>query len=188
MQHEMDTRPSRPIPGQVLPNQRPAEVLPVEARAIGQAGVCAGGRDGSRMQRDAGGLRASGFGAPSIGTRCIDLANRKRKPGVQWSKHDCGSYGHLTLPEIAAQAGITVNAARYRVRALKLSGDALVEGTQALRKRSVGSIVKSPSILIACKLARAYPDTVPTWREVQKIVPMCEQAAKRWSRAMEAAK
>lgn len=102
-------------------------------------------------------------------------------------RYDCGRHGKLNRAQIAALAGISMGAAYYRAVKLGLRGEALIAGTAATRKRNVGSVARTPCVVIACRLARAFPGKAPTWRQVQGVVPMSEQAAKRWSRAMEAA-
>lgn len=110
----------------------------------------------------------------------------KRKGGQQARRYDCGSYGRMTREQIMAKTGLSRGAVWYRIGKLRLRGDALVEGTQAIRRTA--SVARTPSAVVACKLAAAYPHKAPTWRQVLAVAPMSEQAAKRWSRAMHAAR
>lgn len=111
---------------------------------------------------------------------------RRPKPGRQPRRYDCGSYGRMTREQIMAKTGLSRGAVWYRIGKLRLRGEALVDGTQAIRRTA--SVARTPSAVVACKLVAAYPHKAPTWRQVLAVVPMSEQAAKRWSRAMHAAR
>lgn len=116
------------------------------------------------------------FGSANMGTVVLPRSRAGQQPKV----YDCGSYGRLTRWQIAKKAGISMGAAWYRIRKLRLSGEALVTGTSELRKQRSGSVCKRPTIAIACKLVVAFPDRVPTWQEVATVHPMCRNAAIRW--------
>lgn len=120
------------------------------------------------------------FGSASIGTPVLP----RGKAGQQPNLYDCGSYGRLTRRQIAKKAGIGMGAAWYRIRKLRLTGEALVTGTAELRRQRVGAVCKAPTIKIACKLASSFPDRTPTWQEIAQRHPMCKSAAIRWRAAL----
>lgn len=113
------------------------------------------------------------FGLAIIG------ATRGKSRGPQGRKYDCGKHGKLTTRQIATAAGISIHAARHRVN-VGMKGEALV----APRWESLRNVNKAkcrrPSLLTACRIARAFPDRVPTIKELQAVYPMSHASALRW--------
>ena len=105
----------------------------------------------------------------------------RHRPGTKPVKHDCGRFGRLTLDQIATAAGITRNAARYRVDKLKLKGDAIVQHTKQLRAPSkLKPRLMRPTLRIACKLAMAFPGQVQSAEEIMRVHPMCRTSANNY--------
>lgn len=153
--NEMETRPSRPIPGQVLPNQRPAEVLPVEVRAIGSTGVCAGGRHGSGVQRDAGGVRRAGghFGAR------------------YWTTRELGVIAGLTPRQAMEATGRSIGSIK---KAARTYGIALADGrnwkyrSTSKRERVIAEWRRTGSRRSAALACGVPYGTATTWITEQK--------------------
>lgn len=109
----------------------------------------------------------------------------RRKAGQQPHRVDAGRFGRLTFAQVAYIAGIKPHSAWNRYHRQGLRGDALVEGKGRLRAPgALKAPVRVPSMLLACKLAHAFPDRVPTWREIAAVHPMSKTAAIRWRAAM----
>ena len=104
------------------------------------------------------------------------------KASARGRKFNCGKYGELTAKQISQLAGISKEAVWQRVRA-GYNGAALVAPKhESLRKAKAPC--RRPTVLVAMKLARAFPDRVPSIREIRKVHPMCERNAMRWRQAM----
>jgi hypothetical protein len=87
----------------------------------------------------------------------------------------------MTLDQIADAAGITRNAARYRVDKLGLRGEEVIQHTRQLREPSkLKPRVNRPALRVAMKLARAFPDRVPSAEEIIATHPMCRSAANNY--------
>lgn len=113
------------------------------------------------------------FGTPNLS------APRKRP---KCRRYDCGKAGKLTAHEIALRVGITVEAARCRVRS-GLRGDALAAPAyEALRRNRVEC--RSPLMRKALRIARQFPDRVPSRRELREAYPMSDAAAGKWQNAL----
>lgn len=136
------------------------------------------------------------FGPASLGTPVEQLSRpiataaagepRKRRGGGRPPyKYDCGpELGELTTRQIAKVAGVTRNTVQTRinrgVRGAALAHGLKVTRSAANRKRGVSK----PVIFTACRLALAFPDTIPTVPQIRAIHPMSVPAAERWRAAM----
>lgn len=115
-----------------------------------------------------------------FGVATIASAKRKadRKTTVRW---DCGRYGMLTPIEVAKMAGISRSGAWARMR----SG---IKGADlCMRKSELPTQVKercsNTVVLVAVKLARAFPGRVPSVKDIRATHPMCRRNAQRWRQA-----
>lgn len=114
----------------------------------------------------------------SFGTATL----KARPPVDRGRRFDCGKYGMLSAKRIAALTGTTTEAVWQRVKA-GVTGEALCAPKyEALRgaKRKC----TRPTVVVAMKLARAFPDRVPTIAEIRRVHPMGERNAMRWRQAM----
>ncbi len=50
--------------------------------------------------------------------------------------------------------------------------------------RKVKAPCARPTLLVAMKLARAFPEDVPTLRQIRNVHPMTERSAMRWRQAL----
>lgn len=112
----------------------------------------------------------------NFGTATIRAPLRKTRA----PKHDCGRHGRLTVKQIAVTAGITPQAVTRRLRS-GMKGEALCEPRNAFRTPKVRCL--KPVIRTAVKLARLYPDRVPTLDEIQQAHPMGTRNAVSWRQA-----
>jgi hypothetical protein len=96
--------------------------------------------------------------------------------------HDCGRYGQLTVGQIAKRAGVTVEAVRFRINS-GWTGDALCLKYRVEHQRKPGSECRHPTMATAVRLARAFPDRVPTTKEIIAVRPMSRVSASRWRQA-----
>lgn len=109
------------------------------------------------------------------------IATPRCKPGTKPHTYDCGRFGRMTLDQIADAAGITRNAARYRVDKLGLRGDEVIQRTKQLRAPSkLKPRMNRPALRVAMKLARAFPDRVPSAEEIIATHPMCRASANNY--------
>jgi len=116
----------------------------------------------------------SGFGTAA-------LAAPKFKRKAKGRTFDCGRFGKLTAKEIAALTGMSREGVWQRVRK-GVTGAALCEPKHdALRKAK--EKCSKPVVMIAVKLARAFPHKVPSLKEIQAAHPMCARNAMRWRQA-----
>jgi hypothetical protein len=93
--------------------------------------------------------------------------------------YDCGSAGFLTTAQIAKRTGLTHSGATRRVL-MGIRGAALLVPKKADRTEQPAR----GSLLRALRIARAFPDRVPTMSELQRAVPMSRSNAARWQAAM----
>lgn len=98
-------------------------------------------------------------------------------------KMDCGRHGRLTAAQIARTAGITESRVWQRVR-IGWKGEELCRPKHD-SLRGVKTRCSKPVVRIAMKLARTFPDKVPTLAEIRRAHPMCERNAMRWRQAMQ---
>lgn len=97
--------------------------------------------------------------------------------------YDCGKHGKLTARQIADRAGISVFTVYDRVRRKWPPAD-LAEPAHALQRQKA-DIPRMPCVITAVRIARAFPNRVPSVREIRAVAPMCVVAARRWQRALE---
>jgi len=88
--------------------------------------------------------------------------------------YDVGNGQRMTLPEIMAHTGLSAGAIRKRISDGE-TGEALL---RVGRRRPMKP--RSPTMVLAFKLARAFPDRVPSVAEVMEAHPMSESAALEW--------
>lgn len=96
-------------------------------------------------------------------------------------KYDCGKHGKLTVSQIARLAGTTNKAIYQRIKR-GFVGERLCE-LKYEGRRKIRRPCSNPTILIAVRLANAFPDRVPTAKEIAEVHPMSEGNAMRWRRA-----
>ena len=115
-----------------------------------------------------------------FGVATITTPRGRKSHARKW---DCGKYGHLTAKEIASVAGITREGVWQRIRVGGVKGAALCapkhDGLRVVREPCSKPVVK-----IAVKLARAFPDSVPSVAAIRKVHPMCARNAMRWRQAL----
>lgn len=96
--------------------------------------------------------------------------------------YDCGGGEFLTVKEIMRKTGLGESTVRSRMaRGAK--------GKDLLRKeRKDMAAPRSSTMVLACKLADAFPDRLPTTKEIRRMYPMAEGTAERWLAALRAAR
>ena len=99
------------------------------------------------------------------------------------AKHKCGTYGELSVREIAEIAGTTPKAIQRRIRK-GWRGEALCQ-TKFETKRKVRATRRpAPHQLVAAiRMARLFGERVPTITEIQAIRPMSRSRANEWRSA-----
>lgn len=110
---------------------------------------------------------------PNIGT--APKGKRTGRPPER--KYDCGKYGRLTRSQIATIAGISRAAVGQRIKAGYMGERLCVRQKAGIAKRGV---VCRQTMLVAAKIAREFPDRVPTIREIRMVHPMAESTARNW--------
>lgn len=93
--------------------------------------------------------------------------------------HDCGHGLLLTAKQIASHTGLTRAAVSQRLRK-GMQGAALI-APKGLRRAPAKA-----SLRTAVMLARAFPDRVPSLKEIQRVVPMCNSSAIEYRAALSA--
>lgn len=96
--------------------------------------------------------------------------------------YDCGNGRRLTIRQIQQRTGLSENSVRSRISRGITGVDLLLKGRRDM------AAPRSSTMVLACRLADAYPDRLPTTKEIRKLYPMCEQTAERWLTAMRAAR
>lgn len=95
---------------------------------------------------------------------------------------DCGGGEMLTISQIIRRTGLSESAVRSRI-------SRGVKGAALLRKeRKDMAAPRSSTMVLACRLADAYPDRLPTTKEIRQLYPMVEQTAERWLTALREAR
>jgi predicted transcriptional regulator len=110
-----------------------------------------------------------------FGTSLIHGTARRRRG----KRHDCGKSGRLTVQQIADAVGITEESVRSRIKA-GYTGEALLIGKREGLRMTRTHNTNHPSSLMALKIARRFPDRVPSLAEIQKLRPMSKTSANRW--------
>jgi hypothetical protein len=94
---------------------------------------------------------------------------------------DCGGE-MLTIKQIMARTGLSEPSVRSRIsRGVK--GGALLK-----KERRDMAAPRSSTMVLACRLADAFPDRLPTTKEIRRLYPMAEGTAERWLAALRAAR
>lgn len=102
-----------------------------------------------------------------------------RKTGFHVERHDVGGK-MMTTREIAAKIGGTAHTVRARL-AKGWKGKELLMPVNS--RRSVGRPRVSTQI-VAYKIARQFPDSVPTVAQIRAIHPMAASTATYWRNAI----
>lgn len=109
---------------------------------------------------------------------------KKRCGGRKPKRHDCGAHGMLTVTEIMRLAGISKTCVNLRLKwgwekeRLVVPGHS-TRGDISKYRRPANGIM-----LAAIKLAKAFPDKLPTVEEIQSVRPMGRHCAVRWRKAL----
>lgn len=111
------------------------------------------------------------------------IAPRVRSGVYRGKKHDCGKFGFLTSNQIAQVAGISIEAVYLRHRRGD-TGEALCAPAWDKARKQFKTPCAYPTMLIACQLAKAFPDRLPSTKEIQAVRPMSRQSAVRWKSAL----
>lgn len=100
---------------------------------------------------------------------------------LRCKRYDCGGES-LTVKQIMQRTGLGETAVRSRIsRGMK--------GAELLRHgRRDMAVPRSPSMVVACRLAAAFPSRLPTTKEIRAVQPMSAGAAERWLAALRAAR
>jgi hypothetical protein len=101
--------------------------------------------------------------------------NRGRQPE---GKFDCGKFGRLSRSQIAAVAGISTTAAAQRINN-GWKGERLCAPKRSGNYHKRGKVCRS-TMVIAAKIARQFPDRVPSIKEIVRVHPMAESTARNW--------
>lgn len=96
--------------------------------------------------------------------------------------YDCGNGLRLTIRQIQERTGLSENSVRSRISRGITGRDLLRKGRRDM------AAPRSSTMVLACRLADAYPDRLPTTKEIRRMHPMSEQTAERWLTALRAAR
>jgi len=107
---------------------------------------------------------------------------KPRAPRDRGRRFDCGRYGKLSAKQIAQMTGLTREGVWQRVKAGFKDEDLCMPRHEGQRKPR--EVCRRPVVVVAMKLARAFPDRVPTLAEIQKVHPMHSRNAMRWRQAL----
>lgn len=108
----------------------------------------------------------------------IDLIRQRQTKLI-----DCGSE-RLPVKEIARRTGVSEATVYNRIARGMRGKELLMRKTD---RRAHGG-PRSPTVVLAVKLADAFPDRLPTTAEIRKLHPMVPQTAERWRNALRAAR
>lgn len=112
---------------------------------------------------------------PSVGLK----VRPARKTGFHVKRHDVGGQ-MMTTREIAARIGGTTQTVRARL-AKGWKGKELLMPINS--RRSVG-LPRVSTQIVAYKIARQFPDSVPTTAQIREIHPMGASTATYWRNAI----
>lgn len=115
----------------------------------------------------------------SFGVATLTSPKRRIQKG---RKFDCGRFGQLSANEIAKITGMSREGVWQRVRSGVTGAALCAPKHDGLRK--VQKPCKRPVVMVAMKLARAFPDRVPSLDAIRKVHPMCARNAMRWRQAI----
>lgn len=109
------------------------------------------------------------------------LGHKVQQTGRTAVKVDCGKRGKLTIRQIAAAAGVTTKAIRLRIQR-GVEGEALLlpphESLRVIHGECRNHVLKR-----AIRLAREFPEGLPSTAQIMKAEPMCKRQALRWRQA-----
>lgn len=126
--------------------------------------------------------RHSGVDLPTIyarlrrGVRGADLLLPKRA-----KRYDVGGGELLTIHQIMLRTDLSKAAIQSRLSRGVTGADLL------RRERKDLAAPRSSTMVLACRLALAFPDRVPTTKQIRALRPMTPDAAERWQAAYRAA-
>ena len=121
------------------------------------------------------------FGTASMGTA------RKHRGGLKGKTYDCGTRGKLTVRQIALLANLPKQTIQKRIHA-GWRGERLCLPRYATRCEAIS--YRAPprhALLSAFKIAKRFPDRVPTIAEIKAVRPMSDRTASYWRSAIAAA-
>lgn len=119
----------------------------------------------------------------SFGVATI-ITPKKRGGGRKPRRYDCGTHGMLTAAEIGRVADISKTCVNLRLK-WGWEKERLVAPGHSTRSEIAKYRAPARSIMVAAlKLAKAFPDEVPTTEQIQAIRPMGRQNAARWRKAL----
>ncbi len=95
---------------------------------------------------------------------------------------DVGNGEKLTVSQIMQRTGLSEASVRSRI-SRGYTGKRLLQ-----KGRKDMAAPRSSTMILAVRLADAFPDRLPTTKEIRKLYPMCAQTAERWLAAMRAAR
>lgn len=98
--------------------------------------------------------------------------------------YDVGGGRRMTVRQISERTGISLGTVHSRL-ARGWRGAELLVRNQERRRRGEP---RGPGQVIACKLALAFPDEVPSVAAIRRVHPMSEAAAQRWRCALRLAR
>lgn len=135
------------------------------------------------------------FGAASMGQRVEQLAapppaavvpclHRGGGPVI----YDCGTYGWLTVAQIAVLAG-TSKTAIYKRLLVGARGDELCQRRWASQSRiRKAAPPRRHMMVLAFQLANRFPDRLPSAEEIMQLRPMSLSHANCWRQAIATAR
>lgn len=98
--------------------------------------------------------------------------------------YDVGGGRRMTARDISARTGVSLGTVHGRL-ARGWRGAELLVRNQERRRRGEP---RGPGQVIACKLALAFPDALPTVAQIRRVHPMSEASAQRWRCALRLAR
>lgn len=131
------------------------------------------------------------FGTATLGTVIDQLPSpaagevRDRVPmGRRPRTYDCGKHGRLTVRQIADVAGITVHGVQVRLRRGWKGAQLCLHVSESRRIGWRKRGCSSPVMVLAVRLALAFPDQLPTADQIRAAHPMTRDNATRWRSAI----
>lgn len=109
---------------------------------------------------------------------------RRGRGGLKGKTYDCGERGKLTVRQIALLANLPKQAIQKRLAA-GWTGERLCLPRYATRSDAIS--YRSPprhALLSAFKIAKRFPDRVPTIAEIKAVRPMSDRTAGYWRNAI----
>lgn len=123
---------------------------------------------------------------PAFGTATL-LTPRKGQGRRRGHTFDCGKHGKLTVRQIALLANLPKQTIQKRLNA-GWQGERLCLPRYATRCEAIS--YRAPprhALLSAFKIAKRFPDRVPTIAEIKAVRPMSDRTAGYWRSAIAAA-